>query len=187
LFSVTEKRATPTFVFWYPVFLVGSAVGATAGSGFDSGFAFVAGLLSGMAISGWIAARLSADRWSLAPDPEKPLVQPKQSAAPAQGQERIRFASAPLNLEASKTTGAGHDILGSFSIPKGMYEFAMRKQIEKQTSSSEVFTQLLTHSPLMKSIGNRLKRRPECVLAASATGRRTDFIVGGGRLPAVFG
>jgi hypothetical protein len=45
LFSVTEKRAMPTFVFWYRVFLVGflvgGAVGATAGSSFDSGFAFV--------------------------------------------------------------------------------------------------------------------------------------------------
>jgi hypothetical protein len=117
----------PTFVFWYLVFLIGSTVGTTAGSSFDGGFAFVAGLISGMAISGWIAAQLSSNRWSSAPDPEKPLVQPKQSATPARGLERIRFASAPLNLEASKTMAAEHDILRSFSIPKGMYEFAMRK------------------------------------------------------------
>jgi hypothetical protein len=68
------------------------------------------------------------------PDPEKLVVQPKQTATPAQGLERIRFASAPLCLEAFKTMAAEHDTLGAFSLPKGMYEFAMRKQIEKQTS-----------------------------------------------------
>jgi hypothetical protein len=119
----------PTFVFWYVVFLVGSAVGATAGS---NGFAAVAGLLGGMAISGWIAEQLPSNR--SAPDPEKPLVQPKQTATLTQGMERIRFASASLSLEASETTAAEHDTLGVFSLPKGMYEFAMRKQIEKQTS-----------------------------------------------------
>jgi hypothetical protein len=124
----------PTFVFWYAVFLVGSAVGATAGSSFGNGFTVVAGLLGGMAISGWIAQQLPSKGWSSVPDPEKLVVQPKQTATPAQGLERIRFASAPLCLEAFKTTAAEHDTLGAFSLPKGMYVFAMRKQIEKQTS-----------------------------------------------------
>jgi hypothetical protein len=128
-----RQRAMPTFVFWYVVFLVGSAVGATAGSSFGNGFAVVAGLLGGMAISGWIAEQLPSNR--SAPSPEKPLVQPKQTATPKQGMERIRFASASLSVEASETTAAEHDTLGVFSLPKGMYEFAMRKQIEKQTSS----------------------------------------------------
>ena len=124
----------PTFAFWYAVFLVGSTVGATAGSSFGDGFALVAGLLSGMAISGWVAEQLSAKRWSSASRPEKPLVQTEQSATPAQGLERIRFASTPLNVEPS-TMDSEHNNLGTFSLPKGMSQFAMRKQIEKQTSS----------------------------------------------------
>jgi hypothetical protein len=43
----------------------------------------------------------------------------------ARGLERIRFASAPVELEVSKTIAAEHEISGSFSIPKGMYELAM--------------------------------------------------------------
>jgi hypothetical protein len=124
-----------TFVFWYAVFLIGSAVGATAASSFGNGFAVVVGLLSGMAISGWIVEQLPSNLWSSAPDPEKPLVQPKHTATPAQGLKRIRFASASPSLS-SETTAAEHDTLGAFSLPKGMYEFAMRKQIEKQTSLS---------------------------------------------------
>jgi hypothetical protein len=122
----------PTFVFWYAVFLIGSAVGATAGANFYSGFAVVAGLLIGMAISGWIAEQLPSNRWSPA-DTEKPLDQPKQIATSAQGLERIRFVAGSLSLEASETKAAVHDSLGAFSLPKGMYEFAMRKQIEKSS------------------------------------------------------
>jgi hypothetical protein len=126
----------PTFAFWYAAFLVGSAVGVTAGSSFGNWFAVVAGLLSGMVISGLIAKQLPSNRWFSAPKSEIPLFQPKQIVAPAQGRERIRFASASLSLEASKSTAAEHDPLDAFSLPKGMYEFAMRKQIEKQTSSA---------------------------------------------------
>jgi hypothetical protein len=130
--NVTEQRTMPTFMFWYAVFLVGSAVGATAGSTFDNGFAVVAGLFGGTAISGWIAQQLPSKGWSSVPDPEKLFVQPKQTGTPALGLERIRFASASLSLEAFRTTAAEHDTLGAFSLPKGMYEFA----IEKQTSPS---------------------------------------------------
>jgi hypothetical protein len=135
LFNATgEQRDMPIFIFWYAVFLVGSAAGATAGSSFGNGFAVVAGLLSGMAISGWIAEQYlrTAGRLRLT---EKPLVQPKHSAMLAQGVERIRFASAPLNLQASQTMASEHDTLGAFYLPRGIYEFAMRKRIEKQTSS----------------------------------------------------
>ena len=123
----------PTFVFWYAVFLIGSAVGATAGANFYSGFAVVAGLLIGMAISGWIAEQLPSNRWFSAPKSENPLFQPKQIATSAQGLERIRFVAGSLSLEASETKAAVHDSLGAFSLPKGMYEFAMRKQIEKSS------------------------------------------------------
>jgi hypothetical protein len=126
----------PTFLFWYLVFLVGAIIGATVGSSFGNSFGLVAGLLSGIAISGWIAEQLRSIRWSSATNAEKPLVQPKPSETqpPTQeleGLERIRFASAPLGPNAS-----GTDILlGSFSLPKGMSEFAMRKRIERQSSS----------------------------------------------------
>jgi hypothetical protein len=123
-----------TFLFWYAVFLAGSAVGATAGSSFGNGFAFVVGGLGGMVISGWIAERLSSSRSSSA-DPAKSLVQPEQTSTAAQGLERVRYASASQGLEASEARAAGRDTLGgAFSLPKGMYEFAMRKQREKQTS-----------------------------------------------------
>jgi hypothetical protein len=130
----------PNFAFWYAVFLFGGAVGVTVGSCFGNGLALIAGLLAGMAISGWIGKRLSSNRWSSASasNPEKPLGQPEPSAtkALAQGLERIRFASAPLELRAPETMAAELHTLGSFSLPKGMYEFAMRKQIEKQTSAT---------------------------------------------------
>lgn len=123
-----------TFAFWYAVFLVGSAVGATAGSSFGSGFAVVAGLLGGMAISGGIAERLYMNR-SSAIYPEKPLVLPKQTATAAQGLERVQFASVSLGPETSETKAVEHDTLGAaFYLPKGMSEFAMRKQSEKQRS-----------------------------------------------------
>src|SRR5262245_7921762 len=124
----------PTFLFWYAVFLVGSAVGATAGSTLGNGFAVLAGLLGGMAVSGWIAERLSSNRSSAA-FPEGRSVQPGQSAVTPQGLERIRsaLASDSLGLKASETRAAERAALGgAFSLPKGMYEFAMRKQIEKQ-------------------------------------------------------
>jgi hypothetical protein len=131
---VIEQSAMRTFAFWYAVFLVGSAVGATAGSSFGNGFAVVAGLLGGMVISGGIAERLQMNR-SSAICPEKPLVRPKQTATAAQGLERIRFASASPGLETSETKAVEHDTLGAaFYLPKGMSEFAMRKQSEKQTS-----------------------------------------------------
>jgi hypothetical protein len=79
------------------------------------------------------AEQLPSNRRAPAPDSEKPLVQPKQTTMPAQGLERIRFASASPSVEA-ENTAAGHDTLVAFSLPKGMYEFAMRKQIERQTS-----------------------------------------------------
>jgi len=44
------------FAFWYAVFVIGGSVGAAAGSSFGNGFAFVAGLLSGIVISGWIVS-----------------------------------------------------------------------------------------------------------------------------------
>jgi hypothetical protein len=131
---VVEQNAMPTFLFWYAVFLAGSAVGATVGSSLGDGFAFVAGGLGGMAISGWIAQHLSLNR-SSATDPAKSLLEPEQTSTAAQGLERVRFASASQGLEASEVKGAGRDTLGgAFSLPKGMYEFAMRKQNEKQTS-----------------------------------------------------
>jgi len=131
----------PTFVFWYAVFLAGSAVGATAGSSFGNGFAVVAGLVGGMAISGWFAKHLRWNRFSascpakplIQPDQTKPLIQPDQTAPAVQGLERVRFASASQRLEVSETKAAERDTLGgAFSLPKGMYEFAMRKQSEKQ-------------------------------------------------------
>jgi hypothetical protein len=63
--------------------------------------------------------QLPSKGWSSVPDPEKLVVQPKQTATPAQGLERIRFASAPLCLEAFKTMAAEHDTLGAFSLPIG--------------------------------------------------------------------
>jgi hypothetical protein len=129
---VVEQNAMPTFVFWYAVFLAGSAVGATAGSSFGNGFAVVAGLVGGMAISGWFAKHLRWNRFS-ASCPAKPLIQPDQTAPAVQGLERVRFASASQRLEVSETKAAERDTLGgAFSLPKGMYEFAMRKQSEKQ-------------------------------------------------------
>ena len=125
----------PTFVFWYAVFLAGSAVGATAGSSFGNGFACVAGLLGGIAISGWVAEQLTKKRSSAA-YPAKPLIQPQQTSRAAQGLDRIRFASGSQGPKVSEVKGAGGASLGgSFSLPKGMYEFAMRKQRETQASS----------------------------------------------------
>ena len=136
----------PTFLFWYAVFLIGSAVGATVGSSLGDGF--LAGLLGGMAVSGWIAERLTLN-WLSATSPEKTSVQPRQSTAGPQGLERVQLASASASPgleasgleasgpEASETKAAKHDAFGgAFSLPKGMYEFAMRKQIEKQNTGS---------------------------------------------------
>jgi hypothetical protein len=123
-----------TFLFWYAVFVVGSAVGAAAGSSFDNGFAVVAGLFGGMAISGWIAERLTLKRFS-GTRPEKLLVQP-QTGTTAQGIERIRFASASPGVEGLETKDIKPAIFaGAFTLPKGMSEYAMRKQAERQTSS----------------------------------------------------
>jgi hypothetical protein len=108
----------PNFAFWYAVFLFGGAVGVTVGSSFDNGLALIAGLLAGMAISGWIGEQLSSNRWSSASNPEK-LGQPVATQALAQGLERIRFASAPLELKAPETMAAELHTLGSFSLPKG--------------------------------------------------------------------
>jgi predicted lipid-binding transport protein (Tim44 family) len=131
---MVEQSAMPTFAFWYAVFLAGSAAGATAGSAFGNGFAFMAGLLGGLAISGWIADHLLLNR-SSATCPAKPLIQPSQTPPAAQGLERIRFASASQRPEVSETKAAERDTVGgAFSLPKGMYEFAMRKQSEKQAS-----------------------------------------------------
>jgi hypothetical protein len=123
-----------TFLFWYAVFLAGSAVGATAGSSFGNSFAVVAGLLGGMAISGGIAEQLLLNR-SRGIYPAKPLVRPEQTSTAPQGLERVRFASGSQALERLEVMGAERDSLGgAFSLPKGMYEFAMRKQSEKQKS-----------------------------------------------------
>lgn len=131
----------PAFLFWYAVFLAGSALGAAVGSSFDNGFAVVAGLLGGMAISGWIAEHLSLNR-SSDTDPVKPTypatasIRPEQTSMAVEGLERVRFASASQDLEASEVKGAERPALGgAFSLPKGMYEFALRKQSEKQRSS----------------------------------------------------
>lgn len=124
-----------TFLFWYAVFLAGSAVGATAGSSLGNGFAVVAGLFGGMVISGWIAEHVTLNR-SSATDPAKALTRPEQTSTAAQGLERVRFASASRGTESSEVKAAERDTLGgAFSLPKGMYEFAMRKQSEKQKSS----------------------------------------------------
>jgi len=122
-----------TFLFWYAVFLAGSAVGATAGSSFGNSFAVVAGLLGGMAISGGIAERLLLNR-SRGIYPATP-VRPEQASTAPQGLERVRFASGSQAPERLEVKGAERDSLGgAFSLPKGMYEFAMRKQSEKQKS-----------------------------------------------------
>jgi hypothetical protein len=52
--------------------------------------------------------QLPSKGWSSVPDPEKLVVQPKQTAT-----------SAPLCLEAFKTMAAEHDTLGAFSLPIG--------------------------------------------------------------------
>jgi hypothetical protein len=139
---IDRESAMPAFVFWYAVFLMGSAVGATAGSSFGNGFAVVAGLLGGLAISGWIAEQLPLNRGISAPHSEKSWIQPIQTTIPVQGLERIRFASASSSVDASETRAAEHDILGGFSLPKGMYEFAVRKQIDKQISSPQIFAKI---------------------------------------------
>src|SRR5262245_47925267 len=124
-----------TFLYWYVAFLAGSAVGATAGSSFGNGFAVVAGLLGGMAISGWIAGHLRLNR-SSGTCAAKPLLRPEQTSTAAQGLERVRFASASQGLEGIDVKAAERDTLGgAFSLPKGMYEFAMRKRSGKQKSS----------------------------------------------------
>ena len=134
-----RDRAMPTFVFWYAAFLIGSAVGATAGSTFGNGFDLTAGLLGGMVISGWIAQQLPWNRHTAVRDSEKSWVQPEPTTTPAQGLKRIQFAAASPRVEPSDTAAAKHDTLGPFSLPKGMYEFAMRKQLEKQASSPPPF------------------------------------------------
>jgi hypothetical protein len=135
-----RESAMPTFVYWYAVFLMGSAVGAPAGSSFANGFAVVGGLLGGIAISGWIAEQLPSNRRASALDSENSLI--RATTMPVPGLGRIRFASASSSVYALETTAAEHDILGAFSLPKGMYEFAMRKQIGKQASCSPIFAKI---------------------------------------------
>jgi hypothetical protein len=121
----------PAFAFWYVVFLLGGTFGATASSSFDSGLAFITGLLGGMALSGLVARQLSSKRLFL-PNSEKRVIQPALQAPHAlqkKGLDRIRFASAHPGLTATP------DTFGPLWLPKGMYDFAMRKRIEKQTSS----------------------------------------------------
>jgi hypothetical protein len=125
-----------TFAFWYAVFLVGSAVGATAGSSCGDGFAVLAGLLAGMALSGWIAERLYTNRFSAL---SKPSARPVEMAKEAQGLKRVRFASVSVGFISSETKSVEHDSLGAaFHLPKGMYEFAMQKQRERQTAFLQV-------------------------------------------------
>jgi hypothetical protein len=129
------QPAMRTFTFWYAIFLVGSAVGATAGSSFGE-FGVLAGLLGGMTLSGWIAERLYMNRGSAI---SKPSAWPTEPAKEAQGLERVRYASASVGLKSSETKLVEHDSLGAaFHLPKGMYEFAMQKQRERQTASLQV-------------------------------------------------
>jgi hypothetical protein len=128
----------PTFAFWYAVFLVGGAVGVAVGATFESGLALLAGLLGGMALSGWSARQLSSNRASYPPKPETLLIQPPsgetQSSAQdwAQDAESVQFAAAHAGLPTGLIT-AVPDMFGPLHVPKGMYEFAMRKRAEKQT------------------------------------------------------
>jgi hypothetical protein len=82
------------------------------------------GVLAGMALSGWMAERLLPKRQAAAHDSQKALR--------SEGLDRIRLAS--LSREGSETMAAEYDTLAAFSLPKGMYEFAMRKQIERTSS-----------------------------------------------------
>ena len=120
----------PAFAFWYAFFLLGSAVGATVGLSFNSALAFVIGLLGGMALSGLVARQLSSTRLLL-PDSEKHEIQPALQASQTlpKGRDRVRFASAHPGLAATP------DTFGPLWLPKGMYDFTMRKRIEKHPSS----------------------------------------------------
>ena len=123
----------PTFAFWYAVFLFGGAVGATAGSSLGNGLAVVAGLLGGMALSAWVAQRLCPKRLLSSPNSEKRAIQPALSAPPGspKGLDRVRFASAHPDVTATP------DLFGPLWLPKGIYDFAMQKRIEKQSSHSD--------------------------------------------------
>jgi hypothetical protein len=121
----------PTIAFWYAVFVFGGAVGATVGASFGNGLVFIAGLLGGMALSGWVAQQLCSKHLLSFSHFEKPAIQPALSApqGSAKGLDRVRFASARPGLTATP------DTFGPLWLPKGMYDFAMRKRVEKQTSS----------------------------------------------------
>ena len=131
--SVPNGRvcAMPTFASWYAVFLFGGAVGVTAGSSFGNGLVFIASLLGGMALSGCVAQQLCPKRLFSSSNSEQRTIQPASSTpqASAKGLNRVRFASAHPGVTATP------DTFGPLWLPKGMYDFAMQKRIEKQTSS----------------------------------------------------
>src|SRR6059036_2167736 len=103
----------PTFAFWYAVFLFGGAVGATAGATFDNGPALLAGLLGGMALSGWLAQQLASNPASSSPDLETPSGETQQSA---QGPDTA--STHPVLQEPAII--ALPDTFGWPSLPKGM-------------------------------------------------------------------
>src|SRR5690349_14374888 len=108
-----EQRAMPAFAFWYAVFLLGGAVGATAGSSFDNGLALIGGLLGGMALSGLVAGELASKRLFL-PHSEKSDIQPAQvPQALPKGLDRVRFASSHPGITAAP------DTFGPLWLPKG--------------------------------------------------------------------
>jgi hypothetical protein len=126
----------PTFAFWYAVFLFGGGVGATAGLSSGNGLALIAGLLSGMALSGWVAQQLCSKRLSALLYPQKSAIQPAWNPPQAspQGLDRVGFASSRPGPQTPETSTALSDTFGPLWLPKGMYEFAMQKRIEKQIS-----------------------------------------------------
>jgi hypothetical protein len=126
----------PSFAFWYAVFLLGGGVGATAGLNSGNGLAPIAGLLSGMALSGWVAQQLCSKRLSALAYPQKGAIQPAWNAAQAslQGLDRVGFASARPGLQTPGTRTVAPDTFGPLWLPKGMYELAMQKRLGKQIS-----------------------------------------------------
>jgi hypothetical protein len=121
------------FAFWYVVFLFGGALGATAGLSLGGGLALIPGLLGGMAFVGWLAQELLWKRWSSSPNSTELIIHPAFKAPQAleQGLGRVRSASASPIIQEMGTSPIPASF-GSFSLPNGMYNYAMRKQFEKR-------------------------------------------------------
>jgi hypothetical protein len=129
-YRAIERCAMPTFAFWYAVFLFGGAVGAMVGATFESG---LAGLLGGMALSGWSAQQLSSNRASSSLKPETLLIQPPSGETWAKNAESLQFTAAHPGSQKAAFIAAVPDPFGPLPLPKGMHAFAMRKRAEKQT------------------------------------------------------